>query len=83
MTPGWTVVSALVPFMARGACELQDAEQHQPLGCLGSQALFHISLHLLLLVIFELLRASVIPMDGLRYRASQGRTWSDGCTCLS
>lgn len=80
VTPWWMVASALVPFMAQRACGLQDAEQHQPLGCLGSQALFHISLHPLLLVKFELLRAFIIRMDGLRYKASQGHTWFDGCT---
>ena len=77
--PGWTLVSALVPFMAQGACGLQGAEQHRPLRCLDSQALFHISLCLLLLVIFESLTTPIIPMDGLRYRASQSHTWSDDC----
>lgn len=77
------LVSALVPFVVQGACGLQDAEQHRPLECLGSQALFHISLCLLLLAIFELLTPPVIPMVELRHRASQGHTWSACCTCLS
>lgn len=55
----------------------------QPLRYLGSWALFHYLCKLLLLVMFELLTAPIIPMDGLRHRAPQGHAWTDGCTCQS